>query len=61
MDNEIIDTNLCSKCRFYLGDLICLAFDRIPNEILEGKNDHRKPLPDQDNDIVFEEKADAGQ
>ena len=28
--------------------------DDIPNEILSGKNDHSKPLPDQSNDFVFE-------
>ena len=32
-----------------------MAFiDGIPNAILDGDNDHSKPLPNQDNDIVFE-------
>tara|TARA_B100000745_G_C19803992_1_gene264650 strand:+ start:167 stop:310 length:144 start_codon:yes stop_codon:yes gene_type:complete len=31
-----------------------LAFPNgIPEEILDGSNDHTKPLPNQDNDIVF--------
>ena len=36
---------------------ICLAFldiKGIPEDILSGKNLHKKLLPDQDNDIVFE-------
>lgn len=46
---------LCSNCKFYLGDLQCLAFiDGIPKDILLGDNDHSNPLPNQDNDIVFE-------
>lgn len=45
----------CSNCKNYLGDNTCLAFpDGIPDEILNGDNDHSKPLPNQDNDIVFE-------
>lgn len=45
----------CSSCIHYLGDLQCLAFiDGIPKDILLGDNDHSKPLPTQDNDIVFE-------
>ena len=47
--------NRCINCRNYLGDLSCMAFDKIPNKILSGENDHSKPLPEQDNNIVFEE------
>jgi len=37
----------------------CSAFpDGIPDEIAYGDNKHLEPLPDQDNDIVFE-KADS--
>lgn len=33
----------------------CDAFpDGIPDEITSGENKHSKPLPDQENDIVFE-------
>tara|TARA_R110001606_G_C15234854_1_gene635519 strand:- start:44 stop:232 length:189 start_codon:yes stop_codon:yes gene_type:complete len=46
--------NRCINCRNYLGDLSCMAFDEIPDEILSGKNEHNKPLPNQKNDIVFE-------
>jgi len=46
---------LCGKCKNYLYDLKCIAFpEGIPKLILEGKNDHSKPLPKQDNDIVYE-------
>lgn len=46
---------LCQNCKNYIGELSCLAFmERIPDEILEGRNDHSKPLPKQENKIVFE-------
>jgi len=50
-------TNLrCIACKHYLGGLSCGAFPLgIPKEILNGSNDHSKPLPDQLNDIVFDE------
>ena len=42
-DTEMTETNYCR------------AFpDRIPTEISYGRNKHRKPLPDQGNDIVYE-------
>ena len=44
----------CVKCKHYIKDLQCTAFKLIPDEILLGENDHSKPLPSQDNDIVFE-------
>lgn len=44
----------CVECKNYLGDLSCQAFEVIPEIILTGENDHSKPLPGQDNDIVFE-------
>lgn len=49
---------LCLNCKNYLADLSCLAFPvRIPEEILIGGNDHKKPLPNQGNKIVFEKKT----
>jgi hypothetical protein len=49
---------LCQNCKYYFGELKCMAFpDRIPDEILKGDNDHSKPLPDQGDDIVFENKG----
>ena len=49
---------ICSRCKhFRRFEGGCDAFpDGIPDEI---ENDHSKPLPDQENDIVFEpiEKA----
>ena len=38
-----------------LGDYKCKAFKKIPREIYLGEKNHSKPLPNQDNDIVFEE------
>lgn len=46
--------NRCILCKNYLGDLTCIAFDKIPNEILTGTNNHSKPTKNQENDIVFE-------
>jgi hypothetical protein len=46
----------CLSCKNYIDNNICSAFAYgIPEEILTGENDHSEPLPDQDNDIVFEE------
>ena len=45
----------CSFCKSNGFDLFCIAFpDGVPDEIIEGENDHSTPLPDQENDIVFE-------
>ncbi len=45
----------CFLCKNYLSDLTCQAFPKgIPEEILIDKNDHLKPLPEQNNDIIFE-------
>lgn len=57
------------KCKHFLGIhylnskieeeedeyLKCKAFpDGIPEEVAYGKNKHKRPLKDQDNDIVYE-------
>jgi len=47
---------LCQECANYLGNLSCQAFKKIPQEILNGENDHSKPLKIQEHDIVFEPK-----
>lgn len=49
------DTFICFKCKNYkLIKSGCDAFpDGIDNQILLTNN-HDKPLPNQDNDIVFE-------
>lgn len=50
-----MEITLCNICKNYLGDLTCQAFPNgIPNEILQGENNHSSPLPNQNNDIVFE-------
>ncbi len=46
---------ICNNCKHFKpisGG--CSAFKEIPNEIIK-KNKHNKPLPDQKNNIVFEE------
>ena len=56
---------ICYGCKNLLKDdeglfFNCKAFPDsvggIPMEILEGENDHSKPLKDQTNDIVFEKE-----
>ncbi len=46
----------CYNCKHYFGDLSCLAFEKIPSEIILGKNPHTKPLKNQDNSLVFVNK-----
>ena len=42
-------------CKNRIEGNTCIAFpDKIPESIWTGKNDHGKPLKDQDNNIVFE-------
>jgi hypothetical protein len=49
-----MENDRCLKCKNYLSELKCLAFDLIPNEILLDENDHSEPLKQQGNNIVFE-------
>ena len=51
----MIPDMICAKCKNYLKDRKCKAFEIIPNEIISGKKDHSKPLKNQKNDITFEE------
>ena len=45
----------CKHFRMFQGG--CDAFpDGIPDEITSGKNKHSKPLPNQGNNIVFEQE-----
>ena len=45
---------ICNKCKNHVNDLKCLAFSIIPDAILLSENDHTKPLPNQENNIIFE-------
>ena len=49
-----MEKDRCLKCKNYLSDLKCMAFDKIPETILLDENDHSEPLPDQGNEIVYE-------
>jgi hypothetical protein len=50
---------ICNDCKHYRGGAKCAAFpERIPTEVFGGGNDHNKPLPNQNNDVVFESKKD---
>lgn len=50
----------CNTCEHAIGKgqiKICVAFpDGIPEEIRYGRNGHTAPLPEQENDIVYEKK-----
>ena len=49
---------ICFNCiHFNIEEGICDAFMvQIPEDILNGDNDHSKPLPNQGNNIVFQAK-----
>lgn len=52
---------ICFNCKhFQIVEGGCKAFpDGIPDEITSGLNQHSKPLPEQENNIVFEAKKDS--
>ena len=56
--NEPLVKVACNNCKHFdfndLDSFSCKAFKSIPDEILRGKNMHTKPLPGQENNIVFE-------
>lgn len=49
---------VCFECKhFRRFEGGCDAFpDGIPDEITSGENEHSKPLPNQGNNIVFEQE-----
>ncbi len=50
---------LCNYCKFYMGNLTCLAFPNgIPEDILLGENNHSKPIAGQVGDYVFVDTED---
>ena len=51
---------MCLNCKHYESDKKCEAFNVIPDKILFGSNDHSKPLPEQKNKLVFEQKVKGG-
>lgn len=54
----IYEQPICFKCKHYDQETAtCAAFpEEIPDEIYYGKNDHKKKLEGQENEIVFEPK-----
>lgn len=58
-DKVIIDNDICNRCKWFFGGRNCMAFPNgIPDEIMHGENQHSEPLPEQDNEIVFEPMED---
>lgn len=45
---------ICNYCKNKYKYARCKAFNKIPDEILNGARGHLKPLPNQENNIVFE-------
>ena len=48
-------TPVCNTCKHHTYAKKCSAFKVIPDEIVLGINDHSKPLPNQENKIVYEQ------
>jgi hypothetical protein len=46
---------ICNKCKHKKNGISCKAFSRIPNDIIEGKNQHNTIQKDQIGNFVFEE------
>jgi len=51
----MIKISQCFLCANYLGKYKCTAYDKIPNDILFNKHDHKKSYKD-DNGIRFKPK-----
>tara|TARA_Y100000296_G_C5105204_1_gene222175 strand:+ start:347 stop:529 length:183 start_codon:yes stop_codon:yes gene_type:complete len=56
IDSQISPQPVCIKCKNFIKETKCKAFNIIPNEILFGNNKHSKPFKTQKNNIIFEEK-----
>ena len=55
----MIPVPVCPLCKHYKdGTRSCRAFDKIPDEIWMGENDHTKKHPKQKNNILFEKVND---
>jgi hypothetical protein len=51
------DLPICNNCKHYQSRLNCKAFPpplRIPDEILNGENNHDKVLTRQTGDFIFQ-------
>ena len=54
-----IDLPICYNCKHYLSALNCMAFPlskSIPDEILNGENNHDKIFEGQTGDFIFQSK-----
>ena len=49
---------ICNKCKHYISGDKCKAFEQIPDEIINAKNDHKKPFKG-DNGIQYEKIIEA--
>ena len=46
---------ICLECKHYKSEWKCKAFEKIPEEIINGNNPHTEPFKG-DNGIQFEEQ-----
>lgn len=54
-DGNTFTFPVCNDCKFNRGDGTCRAFAQgIPDEILDGRNNHEFPLDSQRNNVTFE-------
>lgn len=53
-DKNTFSFPVCNSCKNHLGSNKCRAFDKIPEEILLGKNNHTEKVKGQKNDILFD-------
>lgn len=51
----VLYSPVCSECVNRVDFRKCRAFDEIPLDIWEGRNDHRQPF-EGDNGIQFEQR-----
>lgn len=45
---------VCNNCKHHISGFRCLAFDKIPEDILSGDNNHSQIIDGQEGEFVFE-------
>lgn len=51
---DIFQYPICNNCKHHIEGLKCKAFDRIPDYIIEGDDDHSEIIEGQTGDFVFQ-------
>ena len=63
MSDIVSDVNtfsepVCNNCQHYEGFGVCKAFLDIPDDIIDGKNNHSKIIKGQIGDFIFKKIKD---